>query len=86
MYQFVTNNHVSFHLRWKENLLNHQTVSNYYEYDCRSTLIDLNPDEPRYYPLLLSLDRYKRNYNTLDDLSDRLCVPNKTKDENVKVV
>lgn len=24
--------------------------------------------------------------NTLDDSSDRLCVPNKTKDENVKVV
>ena len=33
-YQFVTNNHVLFHLWWKENLLNHQKVSKYYEHDC----------------------------------------------------
>ena len=31
IYHFVTNNHNSFDL-W--NLLNHQNVSNYYEYDC----------------------------------------------------
>ena len=34
IYQFVTNNHVSFHLWRKENLLNHQKVSKYYELDC----------------------------------------------------
>ena len=36
IYQYVTNNHASFHLWWKENLLNHQKVSKYYEHDCRS--------------------------------------------------
>ena len=32
---FVTNNHTSFHLWWKENLLNHQNVPKYYENNCR---------------------------------------------------
>ena len=30
IYQFTTNNHASFHLRWKEHLLNHQKMSKYY--------------------------------------------------------
>ena len=30
-YQFITNNHASFHLRWKENLLYNQKTSKYYE-------------------------------------------------------
>ena len=34
MYHFITNNHASFHLYRKKNLLNHQRVSNYYEQDC----------------------------------------------------
>ena len=36
VYQFITNNHASFHLWWTERLLNHQKVSKYYEHDCRS--------------------------------------------------
>ena len=34
IYQFVTNNHASFNLWSKENELNHQSVSQYYEHDC----------------------------------------------------
>ena len=33
MYQFINNNHASFHLWWKESLLN-QKVSKYYGHDC----------------------------------------------------
>ena len=33
IYQFITDTHASFHLRWKENLLNHQIISKYYEHD-----------------------------------------------------
>ena len=33
--QFITNNHASFHLWWKENLFNHQKGSKYYEHDFR---------------------------------------------------
>ena len=34
IFQFITADHVSFHLCWKENLLNHEKVSKYYEHDC----------------------------------------------------
>ena len=30
---FITNNHISLHLIWKENLVKHQKVSKYYDYD-----------------------------------------------------
>ena len=30
-----TNNHASFHLWWKENLIKYQKVSKYYAHDCR---------------------------------------------------
>ena len=36
IFQFTTNNHAFFHLLWKENLLNHQKISKFYEHDCRS--------------------------------------------------
>ena len=34
IYQFFANNHGSFHLWLKENLLNHQEVSQHYEHGC----------------------------------------------------
>ena len=36
--QVITNNPGSFHLWCKENLLNHQNVSKYYEHGCRSLI------------------------------------------------
>ena len=33
---FISNNRVSFHLWWKENLSKHQKVSKYYESGCRN--------------------------------------------------
>ena len=38
-------NQASFHLWWKENLLNHQKVSKYYEHDCLQS----------FFPLFMSL-------------------------------
>ena len=35
---FISYNRPSFHLWWKENLVNHRKVSKYYETDCRSRL------------------------------------------------
>ena len=49
MCQFITNNHASFHLCWTENLLNHEKVSKYYEYDCLQNFILL------FIPLLTTL-------------------------------
>ena len=35
IYQFVTNNQASFHLRWNEKLVKHQEFSKYYYHGCR---------------------------------------------------
>ena len=48
------------------------------------TLINLHPNEYRkefhYYPLVVKLDRCVGNCNTLNYLSNKVCVPNKTED------
>ena len=42
IFQFITNNHTSFHLWSKQNLLNHQIVSKYYENDCLESFLLLS--------------------------------------------
>ena len=50
------------------------------------TLINLHHNEySRYYPFAVNLDRYVGMCITLDDLSNRLCVPDKTKDLKLNV-
>ena len=48
----------------------------------RPTLINLHPNEYRqefhYYPFAVKLDRSVGSCNTLNDLSNKVCVPNKT--------
>ena len=50
----------------------------------RPKLIDLNPDELNqelhYYPLVYKLDRYIGSCSTLNNLFDKKCRPNKTKE------
>ena len=45
------------------------------------TVIDLNPIELKYYPFMISLDKCTGRSNVL---SPKICVPNATKDINVK--
>ena len=56
----------------------------------RPTLIDLNPNEYNqelcYHQFMINLDRFNRSCNTPDDASSRICVPNKTEDENLRAV
>ena len=53
------------------------------------TLINLHPNEEsqefRYYPSVVKLDRCVGSCNTLNDLSNKVCVPNKTEDLNLSV-
>ena len=48
------------------------------------TLINLHPNEYsqeiHYYPFVINLDRWAGSCNTLDDLSNKVCVPNVTED------
>ena len=48
----------------------------------RPTPTDLNTDELKYYPFMISLDKCTGSYNVL---SPKICVPKETKDINVKV-
>ena len=49
-------------------------------YMVRSTLIDLNPIELKYYPFMISLDKFTGSCNVL---SANICVPKEIKDMNV---
>ena len=55
----------------------------------RPTLIGLITDEHNqglhYYQFLVNLDKRKGNYNSLDDPSNKICVPNETEDINLRV-
>ena len=55
----------------------------------QSTLIDLYPNEYsqefHYYPFAVKLDRSVGSCNTLNDLSNKVCIPNKTEDLNLRV-
>ena len=48
------------------------------------TLINLHPNEFsqefHYYPLAVELDRCTGSCNTINDLSDKVCAPNKSED------
>ena len=54
------------------------------------TLINLNPNEYtqglRYYSFAVNLDRSIGSCNTLNDLSNRVCVPNKRKYLNYMIL
>ena len=53
------------------------------------TLINLHPNEYsqefHYYPFAVKLDRYVGCCKTLNDLSNKVCVPNKTEDLNLSM-
>ena len=53
------------------------------------TLINLHPSEYiqelHYYPFVINLDRCVGSWNTLNDLSNKVCIPKKTEDLNLSV-
>ena len=59
------------------------------KYMIQSTLINLHPNEynqvSHYYPFVDKLDRCVGSSNTLNDLSNKVCIPNKTEDLNLIV-
>ena len=53
-------------------------------------VINLHPNkysqEFHYYPFAVKLDRCVRSCNTLNDLSNKVCVPSKTEDLNLRLI
>ena len=60
------------------------------KYMIQPTVNNLHPNECsqefHYYPLRVKLAKCVGSCNTLNDLSNRVCVPNKTEDLNLSVV
>ena len=56
--------------------------------EIQPTLINLHPNEYSQelqdYPFVVKLDKCVRSCNTLNDLSNRVCVPNKTEYLNIR--
>ena len=59
------------------------------KYMTQPTLINSHPNEfsqeLHSYPFVVNLDRCVESCNTLNDLSNKVCIPNKTKDLNLSV-
>ena len=57
-------------------------------YDSTYSLLNLHLNEYSqelyYYPFVVKLDRCVGSWNTLHDSSNKLCVPNKTRDLNIR--
>ena len=57
--------------------------------EIQSALIKLHPNEYNqelhYYPFAFKLDKCVGSCNTITDLSNRVCIPNKTEDLNIHV-
>ena len=57
--------------------------------EIQPTFINLHPNEYsqefHYYPFTVKLDKCVGSCNTLNDLSNKVCVPNKTEDLNLSV-
>ena len=64
------------------------TIQNVYQI-IQPTLINLNPNEYsqelHYYPFSVKLDSCVGSCDTLNDLPNKVCVPNKTEDLNIHV-
>ena len=55
----------------------------------KPTLINLHPNEYsqefHYYPFAVKLDRCIGSFDTLNDLSNKVCIQNKTEDLNLSL-
>ena len=51
-----------------------------------SIFLDLKPDEFYYYPFIVSMNMCNGNCNTVEDPFNKIGVPIKTKDVNLKVL
>ena len=51
----------------------------------RTEIINLNNNEPIFYPYSITINRCKGSCNTINDPYAKICVPNQIKNANVKV-
>ena len=70
-------NHKKFILLSNQKCMIQRTLINLHSYEYSQ--------EFQYYPFSVKLDRCVGSYNTLNDLSNKVCVPNKAEDLNLNM-
>ena len=55
------------------------------EFKIRSEIINVNTDEPMFYPYSIIITKCKDSCNTINDPCAKLCVPDTIKNVNVKI-
>ena len=51
----------------------------------RAEIINLNSNQPLFYPHSIKINRWKGSCNTINDLYAKICVPDVIKNTNIKV-
>ena len=51
----------------------------------RTEIININTNEPLFYPYSIKIDKCKGSCNTVNDPYAKICVPDKIKNTNIKV-
>ena len=51
----------------------------------RSEIINVNTNEPMFYPYSITINKYKESRNTINDPYAKLCIPDTIKNINVKI-
>ena len=51
----------------------------------RSEIINVNTNEPVFYPYSITINKWKGSWNTINDPYVKLCVPDTIKKINIKV-
>ena len=51
----------------------------------RAEIINLNSNQPLFYPHSIKINRWKGSCNTINDLYAKICVPAEIKNTNIKV-
>ena len=55
------------------------------EFKIRTEIINLNTNESMFYPYSIKINNCKGSFNTISDPYIKICVPDETKNTNVKV-
>ena len=69
---------------WNVNSLECVSVKNQ-EYKARPEIVDINSNNPIFYPFSIKVNKCNGNSNNINDPYAKICVPGPVKDLNVKV-
>ena len=53
--------------------------------ECKVRLVNVNSNNPIFYPVSIKINKYRGNFNNINDPYARICIPDAVKNLNVKV-